>query len=546
MKEIAKKYGITKIVDEMDRFLVLNNEYKAHVLMIGGYSTGKSALLNKYIGKQVLKENQGPETDIATELHFSEKEHLMANMMDGTKMEISSIDDISSEEVRNIEYHLDSVNIKMQCDYVLVDTPGFDSGIEKHNKALMQYIDRGTAFILVVDCETGTISENTLKFINECTNYSTDIAVIINKCDKKIEEEIEDIKLHIKDLLEVSTGKSFSVICTSIYDEDVVKKLNEIIAGFNPEYLYEKNITAILEKKRNSLVDALEIIKNNEKCDTAEIEEEIANRKLAKKRLLEKIDLQKKRLGIKLHNEVKERIVLEIQSQLMWNIELLAEAYKGGIELFQNRVIEIIRPIMIAEIENYSSVACEDFLKNINYEILNIQDNTEEVSHVIKNVYTKLRELNKTGELLIPMEHSSSNEYSMDGGLKTYKTVSSILAIVTDIIAPPLEILIVFLPEIIKFLKSLAGNTKEQQLIEAIQNKIIPQIVDKVRNELDKSLTEIEKIMAENILANIEEILNIENNALDIAINKKNEMEITYSSFIDVIDKDILLIRKWG
>ena len=230
----------------------------------------------------------------------------------------------------------------------------------------------------------------------------------------------------------------------------------------------------------------------------------------------------------------------------MRNIELLAEAYKGGIELFQNRVIEIIRPIMIAEIENYSSVACEDFLKNINYEILNIQDNTEEVSHVIKNVYTKLRELNKTGELLIPMEHSSSNEYSMDGGLKTYKTVSSILAIVTDIIAPPLEILIVFLPEIIKFLKSLAGNTKEQQLIEAIQNKIIPQIVDKVRNELDKSLTEIEKIMAENILANIEEILNIENNALDIAINKKNEMEITYSSFIDVIDKDILLIRKWG
>lgn len=543
VRDIAKKYGLLDLEHEFNDFITANAEYKAHILMIGGYSAGKSALLNKYIGKSILKENQGPETDIAAELHFSEKECIVANFLDGSRKQISSNEDINIEEIRNLEYYIDSENIKSQCDYIMVDTPGFDSGIEKHNKALMQYVDHGTAFFLVVDCEKGTISESTLRFVSEVTNYSADIAVIINKCDKRILEEVQEIKEHIEDLLIALSGRSFPIICTSIYDDDVKKKIRDLISGFNPQYLYDKNITSNLDIKCASLINALELIKANQTCDTEEIEEEISRREDAKKRLLEQVAIQKKRLGTKLHNEVKERIVSNIQSQLMCNASILAEAYKGGVEMFQERVVEIIRPIMISEVENYSSVACEDFLKHLNYSSLNITDSARDVGTVIESVYDKLKDMN-SGSLFMTTEHSTEDPL-IEKGLKTYRAVSSVLAIVTDMVAPPLEILLIFLPDVLRFLSAFTGKTKEQQLIENIQNKIIPQIVSKLRTELDKLLSNVEDIMTDNISMNIEEILNIENSALETAINKKKALENDYSDFIDTINQDIELIKRY-
>ena len=537
VKKIAEKYGLASMVIELDAFINMNNNYKIHILMIGGYSAGKSALLNKYIGKSILKENQQPETDIATELYFSENEKIIANLLDGNKKEIFSTEDIDINKTKNIEYYLNSQNINENSDYIMVDTPGFDSGIEKHNKALMQYIDHKTAFIVVVDCEKGTVSESTLKFINEISNYSMDIAIIINKCDKKIEEEVQKIKEHIENLLLSSTGRTFPITCTSIYDDNVENKIKELIKTFNPQYLYDKHITSELNKKCNSIIEALEIIKSNETCDVSEIEEEILKREKAKKKLLEQLDLQKKKLDNKIHNEIKEHIISTIYSQLISNTEILAEASKGGVEMLQEKVIEIIRPIMISEVEEYSSIAYEDFVKNLNYSSLNISDNSDELKVVIENVYEKLKKLTPDDNFVLPTEDETKKDKLIKNGLNTYRIVGSALAITTSIVSPPLELLIVFLPDIIRVIKILSGNTKEQQLIEAIQNKIIPQIIKKLRNKLDNSLSKIESVMIDNISA-------IENSALEIALNKKEKVETDYSKFIVSINQDIEKIRK--
>lgn len=544
VKKITEKYGLTSMAIELDEFINMNNNYKVHILMIGGYSAGKSALLNKYIGKSMLKENQQPETDIATELYFSENEKIIANLLDGNKKEIFSTEDIDINKTKNIEYYLNSQNINENSDYIMVDTPGFDSGIEKHNKALMQYIDHKTAFIVVVDCEKGTVSESTLKFINEISNYSMDIAVIINKCDKKIEEEVQKIKEHIENLLLSSTGRTFPITCTSIYDDNVENKIKELIKTFNPQYLYDKHITSELNKKCNSIIEALEIIKSNESCDVSEIEEEILKREKAKKKLLEQLDLQKKKLDNKIHNEIKEHIISTIYSQLISNTEILAEASKGGVEMLQEKVIEIIRPIMISEVEEYSSIAYEDFVKNLNYSSLNISDNSDELKVVIENVYEKLKKLTPDDNFVLPTEDETKKDKLIKNGLNTYRIVGSALAITTSIVSPPLELLIVFLPDIIRVIKILSGNTKEQQLIEAIQNKIIPQIIKKLRNKLDNSLSKIESVMIDNISANIQKILDIENSALEIALNKKEKVETDYSKFIVSINQDIEKIRK--
>lgn len=87
-----------------------------------------------------------------------------------------------------------------------------------------------------------------------------------------------------------------------------------------------------------------------------------------------------------------------MQNELEYNVSSLANAYQGGTNLFQQRIIEIIRPIMINEVEEYSNIAYEDFVKNLNYDALNVTDKLDGVSDVITGVYEKLKTL---GEMVI-------------------------------------------------------------------------------------------------------------------------------------------------
>ena len=174
--EIAKKYEIESSKEDFKLILEESKRFKINVLFVGSFSAGKSALLNCLIGKNILEESQAPETAIATELYDSEEEYTVLNKEDGSRKIITS--KISEEDIKNskyIECYVSSENIKKLSDYTIVDTPGFDSGIERHNKALMQYIGTGTAYVLVVDVEKGTLSKSVLNFIDEIMGYEADI-----------------------------------------------------------------------------------------------------------------------------------------------------------------------------------------------------------------------------------------------------------------------------------------------------------------------------------------------------------------------------------
>lgn len=293
VRDIVKKHGLKIEEEQIERFIIMNRNYKAHVLMVGGYSAGKSALLNKYIGKSILEENQAPETNVATELYFSEKERILAVPKDGKKYEISDMRAIDINQIKNVEYYVNSENIKSQYDYIFVDTPGFDSGIKEHNKALTQYIGEATAFILVVDCEKGTLSESALNFICEIFNYSTDVGVIINKCDKKIAEDVQEVKEHIEDLLFGYTGRKLPIVCTSIYDDDVEEKIEQLVSGFNPETLYEKYVTEELRSIERNVIDSLEVLKKEKHVIQKKLMKKFQKEKLFTKKFKSKLTFKK-------------------------------------------------------------------------------------------------------------------------------------------------------------------------------------------------------------------------------------------------------------
>ena len=382
--EIAKKYEIESSKEDFKLILEESKRFKINVLFVGSFSAGKSALLNCLIGKNILEESQAPETAIATELYDSEEEYTVLNKEDGSRKIITS--KISEEDIKNskyIECYVSSENIKKLSDYTIVDTPGFDSGIERHNKALMQYIGTGTAYVLVVDVEKGTLSKSVLNFIDEIMGYEADIIVVLNKCDKKNKEEVKIIKSGIEKSLKLNLFKEILVLEASIFDEDISNKLYNLIKKFDPQYLYEKNIMKLFSDKIGILSNGIELIRRNQDFDEKKYNEEISNREKIKRVMIENLSDEKEKIQNDLNDKQKYEILDSISMELNSNIDKLVISYKGGEDLFKRRIVEIIRPALIKKIDNVSKELFKEIIENINLNSIEIEDNSVDIKEVM-------------------------------------------------------------------------------------------------------------------------------------------------------------------
>ena len=548
LKEIAEKYNLIDIIDKLNCFEILNRDYCAHILVVGSFSAGKSALLNKYIGKSVLEESQAPETAFATELKFSENERLVAEYIDGTKIENLDFNVLKSDadKISNLICYVNSENIKLHPDYIMVDTPGFDSGVERHNKALIKYIPQGTAYILVIDSDKGTLSESTLNFLKELNCYSNDIGIIINKCDKKIPTEVEKVKNHIKNMLLAHTGFDYPIITTSIHDLDILEKLNELVESFDVNYLYDKNVTSELVYIKELIEDSLVIIQDNESCDLSELDNEINLREKAKTELINSIDSKKAKIKSEIRGNMKNKIISLVRKGLTNQADYLATGALISAESLQQRVIEIVRPILITEVEEYSEVAIDAFVNKLEVSLLKSFDEELDLEQIIKSVYEKIKGIIDSGKFNISNRsifELDSNKKFNSMSAKLYKTISTAIAISTNVLAPIIELLIVFLPDLVNLFKSIVSDSREEKAKKIILNEIIPQIIAKLHNELDVPLQDVEEAAINGVVLTIQELIDTENNALAILKSKKQEKIDSYDNKVLNIQKDIELIK---
>jgi hypothetical protein len=121
------------------------------VPIIGKFSSGKSTLLNRYLGENYLKTDIAPETAIATELCYAEEEHLFIHYLDGstpTQQDLNSLDSlVIDERMAFIQIFLNNATLKKHENIILVDMPGFDARNQAHHKAIACYLERGDYFI---------------------------------------------------------------------------------------------------------------------------------------------------------------------------------------------------------------------------------------------------------------------------------------------------------------------------------------------------------------------------------------------------------------
>lgn len=235
-KDFLLENALKQITEEKTQLLTeLKEDTGIKVPIVGDFSAGKSSLVNCLLGRNgLLPVDITPETAVAYELYYSPQEKVEL-YREGRKVEEKNIDSIKQLSVRPgdvAKVYVSSSVIKEYEDrgIVLVDMPGIDSGIREHNDAILHYINRGTAFVLLTDSESGSLRESTISFITELSKYNLKPAVIISKVDKKPESEIAAIKEYVEFQAKRAIGDQTYVGCVSSANNNISDFTNFLLS----------------------------------------------------------------------------------------------------------------------------------------------------------------------------------------------------------------------------------------------------------------------------------------------------------------------------
>lgn len=515
---------------------VLRNDveqFSIKVLAVGAFSAGKSALLNYLLGEEFLTEEQTPETAIATELqYFPIDSYEVVNMNNEClRIEKADLATLDPENCMNIRYKLNNKFLSKFEGYTFVDMPGFNSSISQHNRAILQYVNQGNAYLLVIDCEDGGIKASTLEFIEEIRQYEHNLIVVLSKTDKKTPSELKVIEDNVVKQVNYLFGFPIPVVKYSKYDDTAQEQMYEAISQLNDQNIFEQTVFPKIKEIYHYFELTLEKYIQSLSYDDNKLKEEIYKRQKAKKDLEYKLGVEKSKLSNRMQGQVLPKIIGEVESTLYANATELANAAISGTQVFSSKVNTILRPVLIENTKKYTEESFEEFIKEINISSM-LVDNTEDI---VAGVSDKLH---KIDTILADSEKLVGNFN------KIYKSVTAVLAIATTAIAPWLELIILFLPEILKVIGIGGKNSQINKVKQSIENQVIPQIIEKLRPEIEKSLVEVEQTLLEELENNLNTIISVEEEALQLALSKHSEMLEQHDNVLQKYQSLLQLVKE--
>lgn len=516
------------------------NNFDIKLMMIGHFSAGKSSLLNMLIGRpDFLKVAQEPQTAIATELVYDENESAYAYDEEGKREVINPQKEYSVQNYNHLEYRICSENLKKIRDFTIVDTPGFDAGIEAHAKALAGYIGVGSAYIVVIDQEKGGIDETTLEFIREISGYSSQIAVLINKCDKVTAETAERIAESARSTLG-RYGFNYKVYTVSTWNPDISEKLVDIISSFDAQAAFDKVMRRRLKSELISTEKILSVVQKKIFLDTYDLDAEIRLYSRLEEQLSGTFEMKEKEAKEELDNTV-QNVSDKVESVLISRADsVVGELLNGNQVAAEAVILETVRPIMLSEMRGISIGQIDSVAASLNTFGWGNEIEGLDLSKVTDTIADNIKDIINEGTF----ETKNAAKKSRDLKNKDrYHEITGVLAAVTDVCTPWIEVIIIALPEVINFLRGIFGESDAAAAKRSFIENGVPQIMNKMYPQIKQNVETTTKIVRDEYEKLITEKIDSIRMSISEAQNKKKEKVQEFEQYKAHISEDIVIVK---
>ncbi len=165
--------------DELDALqdAIVRLEELFLIVVVGEFNAGKSALVNALLGAKVLQEGAIPTTTRVTLVKYGDVVR----------------ESVSPDELAHVSYPLDLLR-----EINIVDTPGTNAVIRKHEELTRDFIPRSDLVLFVTSADR-PFTESERQFMDHIREWGKKIVIVVNKRDLlEDEKSFDDVARFVK------------------------------------------------------------------------------------------------------------------------------------------------------------------------------------------------------------------------------------------------------------------------------------------------------------------------------------------------------------
>lgn len=207
----------------------LIEHFEIRIPFIGGFSSGKSSLLNALLEEPLLSTEVTPETAVAAELRFGKVPRFIGYKGDGQTVAVTR----QQIEDNQLQMLLPKgwLAIEMPCaaladiqQLVLVDMPGWGSGVDAHQRVVDDYASRSLAYAVVVSAEEGTLRDSLRRALLELAIQEKPVVLVVTKAHKRPDSDVANVTRQLTEEITQLMGRPpLAVAVTSAGKRDVAQ-----------------------------------------------------------------------------------------------------------------------------------------------------------------------------------------------------------------------------------------------------------------------------------------------------------------------------------
>ncbi|MBO5125690.1 MAG: dynamin family protein [Spirochaetaceae bacterium] len=467
-----------------------------------------------WYGGGVLPTGIAPETALAAELRYDIAERIEAVKNDDS-IESYTLDEFKeigkkAADIKYLKVYLSNSNLKDIEPLVLVDMPGFESPIEAHDKSINVYLNRGAYFVVLVSAQEGTLHRSAIRKLQNVLDCDRDFSIIVSKANLVTEDNASIVCNKIASQIDIE----FSLDKTPVpVGKDGADALKKIIESINPNLLFKAIVNTPMKNELYTLESSVNVkistLKRNEGENIDAIDQ--------LKRALVKLERTRDHMitNATSTGAIKEKtdvVISNIGRALSNNVDhIISVSQKGGADKASEEISDIIKESLLSEMKDITESMASDITGKINIEIHDIErtfntyagssTNSTDVSlDQFSTLFT-----NTINNGMASLNSMVENRKNKEDSTKSYKAITSLLAISTNIINPIAELAIVFLPEIINFFSQNMMRRQEEearrraqeqaeQAREHLRSQLLTELIPNVKRELRPK---VEKMISE-------------------------------------------------
>jgi len=469
------------------------------VPVTGAFSAGKSSLLNALLKGCFLPVAITPETALATELHYGLQERIEAITHTGEvrTFALSCFAEIAQQacEFEYLRVFLAVPQLKDIEPLVLVDMPGFDSPLDAHNKAILNFIDRGAHYVVLVSVEEGGLTTQTLRRMQDILDNGRSFSICISKSDLRTPAQVQEVADHISDQLESALGLVQEVV---VLDQSNARdKLKTLIDSIDPEQL-ERNLFGLEMKEIFLRLDAdLNILLATLGKSEKDIQDSQADLRSAQTELEDELERQLEKMRESGSRGQHAQSVLNIVRQSLDECtEGLVLAAMTSQDALTHQINDIVQGSLVAGLRKahgkLSEAAVTEFAQALEGRIrTELMLSPDMIASLIDHIKDPILNaiMTKVGK--------PTGSKGASGGLSAMATTSGLVALAAGA-APWVAVVMTIIPGVVDCLLGAVKESRQrEQVSQALRNQIYPDITRQLRPQVESFLQEsMEKAVA--------------------------------------------------